>query len=171
MTEALIGGGLLLSAYGQYEQGQRAKLAAELAKTAAYDEAAQYEKQGQEQADYLAYKSFQTIGRETTGTAAGNVDVTQGSPAMAMVEQNSWDMHKLAITLSNSQHKALALRMQGEQGVELGRQRAEAAGIGTVSTLLMGAEKFADMTSRGGGYGSKDSTAADDTSDPNNPFA
>ena len=145
--------GVGLSAYGMYMQGQTAAMSASLAKGADYYEAEQYEKQGQQQAEYLQRRSTRTEGANLASGAASGVDVTTGSPAMAILDQVTQDQKSIAITLSNAQHKALAARMAGDQGVLLGGQREEAANIGAAAGILSGGARLYGMTQRGNSTG------------------
>ena len=149
MALAAAAGGVGLQAYGMYMQGQAAVQRGRMVKGADEYEAQQYEIQGQQQAEYLQRQSTRAQGRNEATEAAGNVDITQGSPALAILDQVTQDQKAIAITASNAQHKALAARMAGEIGIETGAAQETGANISAAGGLLSGGSRIAGMTSRG----------------------
>lgn len=149
MALPVAAAGVGMSAYGMWLQGQQAAERGKLAKGADEYEAQQYEKQGQQQVEFMQRQSTRTQGRNEAVAAGEGVDVTSGSPAMAILDQVTQDQKAMAVTLSNAQHKALAARMAGTIGEEVGAAGEQAANIGAAGGLLSGGARLYGMTTRG----------------------
>lgn len=149
--EWLMLGGAALSALGQYEQGQQAKARGQLIQSQDEYAAQQEIQRGAQETNYLQRVAVQRQGEGVASAGASGVDVTRGSPLMVLADQNRQAQENMALTLSNAQHRALALRLGGAEAEQSGEAAAAAGTLGAIGSGLMGGARAGSLSSRGSG--------------------
>lgn len=134
---SVIGAGV--SAYGQYEQGQSAKKAAnynaEMDKRAA-DDALQ---RGSIEAAKVKENTRKLISTQIANSGASGFDSSTGTALDLSVEAKGYGELDALTTINNAQRQASGLEAQADLDRYQGRASARAGTIGAAGTLISGA--------------------------------
>lgn len=169
LTMSAVGTGA--SAYGQYQQGKAARAQANAAATQAEYDAQQadynakvtegqiagVQYQQSVEAQKLREQTSQTIGEGRVGMAAGNVDLSVGTPVFWEAAQQKSLSRDLAINDYNAgqqtaeigqqawnyQANAQSMRMSAQNYRASGRNAYQAGKLGAATSLLAGAGQIA----------------------------
>lgn len=132
---ASVGSGVM-SAVGQYQQGQVAKQVARNNATMAEYAAQDAQRRGEEEAQAIQRKASQLSGTQRALMAARGLDLGVGTPAEILDQTDFFAEQDVNTSRFNASREAWSSRARGEQERLEGKYAARNANLQAFSTLL-----------------------------------